>query len=62
MEPKEKKKIEVGYIYDTGTGYVRVGDERIYLDIRGFEDLQADLAIVLNHYFLRKKGYKISKE
>ncbi len=60
-EEKEEEKIEVGYIHNDGVGYLRIGGKRVYIDIRAFEDLKGNIELVLNHYYLRKMGYKIKR-
>lgn len=63
-----KTKIEVGYIYEGGKGFIRLYDEngetkeRVFLNIRELQDIKDDLELVLNHYYLRNKGYRITKE
>ena len=58
---KPKTKIVVGEIFNTGFGYIRIDGKRVFMDVEAFEGLKTDMELVLNHYYLRKKGYKISK-
>lgn len=57
-----KPKIEVGYIYGNGEGYIRIDGKRVFLNVRELQDLKADFELVLNHYYLRNAGYRITKK
>lgn len=65
---RPKTKIEVGHIFNTGVGYIRLRDkegeskERVFLSVRELVDLKDDLELVLNHYYLRNAGYRITKK